>query len=92
MSGRADRKAGRVRVGIVGFSDLARPLIPAGSPAEKFVGEIAKVGQRGIALTKQLHQLSRACLIFRRQSYLFRRKDQLFRQRQRRSCRSHSVH
>ena len=48
-----------VLTGIVGFADLTAPLVPAGSQPAKFVAEIAKAGQRGMALTHQLHQLSR---------------------------------
>jgi len=49
-----------ILTGIIGFSDLATPMLPPGSQQAGFVSEIGKVGQRGIAFTQQLHQLSRS--------------------------------
>ena len=49
-----------ILTGIIGFSDLSLPLLPAGSQAAKYSDEISKVGQRGILFTQQLHELSRS--------------------------------
>lgn len=48
-----------ILTGILGFADLTVPMLSPGSQAASFVTEIAKVGQRGITFTQQLHQLSR---------------------------------
>lgn len=60
IAGRMAHDFDNILTGIIGFSDLAVPLLPAGSQAAKFVSEISKVGQRGIVFTQQLHQLSRS--------------------------------
>ncbi|QDU20121.1 ATP-binding protein [Urbifossiella limnaea] len=60
VAGRMAHDFDNILTGIIGYSDLAAPLLPAGSQAQSFVAEIAKVGQRGIAFTQQLHSLSRA--------------------------------
>lgn len=60
IAGRMAHDFDNILTGIIGFSDLATPLLPAGSQAAKFVAEISKVGQRGIVFTQQLHQLSRS--------------------------------
>jgi len=60
IAGRMAHDFDNILTGIVGFSDLALPLIPSGSQAASYIAEIAKVGQRGIQFTQQLHQLSRS--------------------------------
>jgi signal transduction histidine kinase len=60
IAGRMAHDFDNILTGIIGFADLTVPLVPAGSQASKFVSEIAKVGQRGIVFTQQLHQLSRS--------------------------------
>ena len=60
IAGRMAHDFDNILTGIIGFSDLTVPLLPAGSQPAGFVAEIAKVGQRGIAFTQQLHQLSRS--------------------------------
>lgn len=60
VAGRMAHDFDNILTGIIGYSDLAAPLLPQGSQAQGFVAEIAKVGQRGIAFTQQLHSLSRA--------------------------------
>ena len=60
IAGRMAHDFDNILTGIIGFADLSVPLLPAGSQAAKFVGEISKVGQRGITFTQQLHQLSRS--------------------------------
>lgn len=59
IAGRMAHDFDNILTGIMGFADLAAPLLPAGSQQQNFVAEIAKVGQRGIVFTQQLHQLSR---------------------------------
>lgn len=63
IAGRMAHDFDNVLTGIIGFADLTVPLVPAGSQPAKFVAEISKVGQRGIAFTQQLHQLSRAAQV-----------------------------
>ncbi len=60
IAGRMGHEINNLMTGIVGFSDLILPLVPPGSPAAKYVGEIAAVGHRGTEFTRQLHQLSRS--------------------------------
>jgi len=60
IAGRMAHDFDNILTGIIGFADLTNPLVPAGSQAARFIGEIGKVGQRGIAFTQQLHQLSRS--------------------------------
>jgi signal transduction histidine kinase len=60
IAGRMAHDFDNVLTGIIGFSDLTVPLLPAGSQPAKFVAQIADVGKRGITFTQQLHQLSRA--------------------------------
>ncbi|HYH64996.1 MAG TPA: ATP-binding protein [Urbifossiella sp.] len=60
VAGRMAHDFDNILTGIIGYSDLTAPLLPHGSQAQGFVAEIAKVGQRGIAFTKQLHSLSLA--------------------------------
>jgi signal transduction histidine kinase len=60
IAGRMAHDFDNILTGIIGFSDLTLPLLPAGSQAAGFVTEIGKVGQRGIQFTQQLHQLSRS--------------------------------
>lgn len=60
IAGRMAHDFDNILTGIIGFSDLAAPLLAAGSQPAKFVAEIGKVGHRGIVFTQQLHQLSRS--------------------------------
>ncbi len=60
IAGRMAHDFDNLLQGIIGFSDLAVPLLLPGSQAASFVGEIGKVGQRGIVFTQQLHHLSRS--------------------------------
>jgi signal transduction histidine kinase len=60
IAGRMAHDFDNILQGIIGFSDLSVPLVPAGSQPAKFLAEIGKVGQRGIQFTQQLHQLSRS--------------------------------
>ncbi len=60
IAGRLAHDFDNLLQGIIGFSDLTLPLVPAGSQAANFIAEIGKVGQRGIGFTQQLHHLSRS--------------------------------
>jgi signal transduction histidine kinase len=60
IAGRMAHDFDNILTGIIGFSDLTQPMLPPGSQSAGFVAEIAKVGQRGIQFTQQLHQLSRS--------------------------------
>jgi signal transduction histidine kinase len=60
IAGRMAHDFDNILTGIIGFSDLTQPMLQPGSQAASFVAEIAKVGQRGIQFTQQLHQLSRS--------------------------------
>ncbi len=59
IAGRMAHDFDNILTGILGFADLTLPLVPAGSQQASFVVEIAKVGQRGISFTKQLHAFNR---------------------------------
>jgi len=60
IAGRMAHDFDNILTGIIGFADLTLPLLPPGSQQSRFIGEIGKVGQRGILFTQQLHQLSRS--------------------------------
>ncbi len=60
IAGRMAHEFDNILTGIIGFSDLSLPLLPAGSQAAKYSEEISKVGQRGVLFTQQLHELSRS--------------------------------
>lgn len=60
IAGRMAHDFDNILTGIIGFADLSVPLLPPGTQAAQFVGEIGKVGHRGIQFTQQLHQLSRS--------------------------------
>lgn len=60
IAGRMAHDFDNLLQGIIGFSDLALPLLPPGSQPANYVAEIGKVGQRGITFTQQLHHLSRS--------------------------------
>jgi signal transduction histidine kinase len=60
IAGRMAHDFDNILTGIIGFADLSVPQLQPGSQVQKFVTEIAKVGQRGIQFTQQLHQLSRS--------------------------------
>ena len=58
IAGRMAHDFDNILTGIMGFADLALPM--AADPQQaSFIAEIAKVGQRGVQFTQQLHQLSR---------------------------------
>jgi signal transduction histidine kinase len=63
IAGRMAHDFDNILTGIIGFADLTIPLVPSGSQQHKFIGEISKVGQRGIQFTQQLHQLSRSAQV-----------------------------
>jgi signal transduction histidine kinase len=60
IAGRMAHDFDNILTGIMGFTDLAQPLAPAGSQLARFLTEINSVGARGIVFTQQLHQLSRS--------------------------------
>ena len=60
IAGRMAHDFDNILTGIIGFADLTMPLVSSHPQAAKYVSEIAKVGQRGIVFTQQLHQLSRS--------------------------------
>ena len=59
IAGRIAHDFDNILTGILGFADLTLPLVPAGSQQASFIAEIAKVGQRGITFTQQLHAFNR---------------------------------
>ena len=60
VAGRMAHDFDNILTGILGFADLTQPLLQPGSQEASFVAEIAKVGQRGIAFTQQLHSFNRS--------------------------------
>lgn len=60
IAGRMAHDFDNILTGIIGFADLTGPMLAPGSQPASFVAEIARVGQRGIVFTQQLHQLSRS--------------------------------
>jgi signal transduction histidine kinase len=49
-----------ILMGILGFGELAQPLISADSPAASYLAELLRVAQRGLEATRQMHQFSRS--------------------------------
>ncbi|HEY2911486.1 MAG TPA: ATP-binding protein [Gemmataceae bacterium] len=60
IAGRMAHDFDNILTGILGFAELAVPLLPLGSQAASYIAEIAKGGQRGIAFTQQLHLFNRS--------------------------------
>ena len=47
-----------ILTGVIGFTDLSIPMVPAGSQVAGFLAELNKAGQRGKLFTLQCHELS----------------------------------
>jgi len=60
VAGRIAHDFDNILTGILGFADLALPLVPSGSQPASYLLEITKGGQRGTAFTQQLHLLNRS--------------------------------
>ena len=60
IAGRMAHDFDNILTGILGFTELALPLLPAGSTPHQYLAEVGRVGQRGVLFTQQLHQLSRS--------------------------------
>jgi len=60
VAGRMAHDFDNILTGILGFADLALPLLPLGSQEASYLAEIASVGQRGTTFTQQLHSFNRA--------------------------------
>jgi signal transduction histidine kinase len=58
-SGRIAHDFDNIFTGVLGFADLVKPLLSSMS-AKNYVQEIERSGQRGLVLTKRLHQFARA--------------------------------
>jgi signal transduction histidine kinase len=59
VCGRVAHDFDNVLTGILGFSELADPLVPADSLARGYLGEVMQVAQQGVRITQQLHKFSR---------------------------------
>ncbi|MGL4421143.1 MAG: ATP-binding protein [Gemmataceae bacterium] len=60
IAGRMAHDFDNILTGIIGFADLSAPIVNGTPTVSKYIGEISKVGHRGIVFTTQLHQLSRS--------------------------------
>jgi signal transduction histidine kinase len=60
LAGRMAHDFDNLWTGILGFADLALMELDRTSSTASHITEISTIGQRGIAITAQLHQLSRA--------------------------------
>ena len=60
IAGRMAHEFDNILTGVIGFSDLSLPLVPANSQVAKYIADTGKVGYRGITFTQQLHALSRS--------------------------------
>lgn len=60
VAGRMAHDFDNILTGILGFADLALPMVAPGTQAASYLAEIAKVGQRGIGFTQQLHAFNRS--------------------------------
>jgi signal transduction histidine kinase len=59
VAGRMAHDFDNILTGILGFADLALPLVPPGSQEASYIAEITNVGQRGTSFTQQLHAFNR---------------------------------
>jgi len=60
FAGRVAHDFDNILMGILGFGELAQPLIPADTPAASYLAELLRVAQRGLDATRQMHQFSRS--------------------------------
>jgi signal transduction histidine kinase len=58
IAGRVAHDFNNILTGIIGFADLALPLLAPQTQQASFVAEIRKTGNRGITVTQQLHSLN----------------------------------
>lgn len=59
IAGRIAHDFGNILTGVIGFTDLSQPHVPAGSQLESYLHGIAKSGVRGSEFVQQLHQFQR---------------------------------
>lgn len=59
IAGRIAHDFDNILTGILGFAELSLPTLAPDSQTTSYILEIAKVGQRGITFTQQLHALNR---------------------------------
>ena len=59
-SGKIAHDFDNIFTGVVGFAEMALPLLEQSSLVRQYLKEIMSAGNRGIQFTQQLHQLSRA--------------------------------
>jgi len=60
VAGKIAHDFDNIFTGVVGFAEMVTSMLEPGSLPQQYVGEIASAGNRGIAFTQQLHQMSRS--------------------------------
>jgi signal transduction histidine kinase len=60
LAGRLAHDYDNLWTGILGFAELTLSALRPGSNEQQYIQEVATIGQRGIAMTAQLHQFSRS--------------------------------
>jgi signal transduction histidine kinase len=60
VSGKIAHDFDNIFTGVVGFAEMALPIVEPSSPVRQYLKEIMSAGGRGIQFTQQLHQLSRS--------------------------------
>jgi signal transduction histidine kinase len=60
VSGKIAHDFDNIFTGVVGFAEMALPLVDPSLPVRQYLKEIMSAGNRGIQFTQQLHQLSRS--------------------------------
>lgn len=60
VAGKIAHDFDNVFTGVVGFGEMVQGLLEPGTVPHQYVSEIVAAGNRGIAFTSQLHQLSRS--------------------------------
>ncbi|MCE9529771.1 MAG: hypothetical protein K8T89_01320 [Planctomycetes bacterium] len=60
VAGKIAHDFDNIFTGVVGFAEMAQSMLEPGSMPSQYVTEITSAGNRGIAFTQQLHQMSRS--------------------------------
>jgi signal transduction histidine kinase len=59
LAGRLAHDFDNLLTGVLGFAELALAQVPDGTPTHQYLTELSSVARRGMAMTQQMHDLSR---------------------------------
>jgi signal transduction histidine kinase len=60
VAGRIAHDFDNILTGVLGFADLALTQLPQQHPAASYIHDLLRVAQRGLLITQQMHQFSKA--------------------------------